>query len=55
MDVLLVVPYAPTPIRVRPHNLVKSLAARGHRLTLATLWTDAAEEQSLDELEAMGG
>ncbi len=54
MRVLCVIPYAPTPIRVRPYNLIKSLAACGHRLTLATLWTDEAERESLRELEELG-
>ncbi len=54
MQLLFVVPYAPTPIRVRPYNLIKSLVARGHRLTLATLWTDQAEREGLRQLEALG-
>ena len=54
MNLLFVVPYVPTPIRVRPYNLIRALAARGHRITLATLWTDAAERRALDDLEAWG-
>jgi len=54
MNLLFVVPYVPTPIRVRPYNLIRALAARGHRITLATLWTDAAEHRALDDLEAWG-
>jgi len=47
MHILFIVPYAPTLIRVRPYDLIKSLVARDHRLTLATLWTDGAERQAL--------
>ena len=54
MNILFIVPYVPTPIRVRPYNLIKSLAARGHRLTLATLWTTPEERDGLAELEALG-
>ena len=36
MNILFIVPYAPTLIRVRPYNLIKSLVVSGHRLTLAT-------------------
>jgi hypothetical protein len=43
MDVLFIVPYVPTPIRTRPYNLIRALARRGHRVTVATLWEDAAE------------
>jgi glycosyltransferase involved in cell wall biosynthesis len=54
MNVLFIIPYVPTLIRVRPYNLIKSLVARGHRLTLATLWTTQEERDSLGELEALG-
>jgi glycosyltransferase involved in cell wall biosynthesis len=54
MHILFIVPYVPTPIRVRPYNLIKSLAARDHRLTLATLWTTEEERDRLGELEALG-
>jgi glycosyltransferase involved in cell wall biosynthesis len=49
MNLLFIIPYVPTPIRVRPYNLIRALAARGHRITLATLWTDEAERRALDE------
>ena len=54
MNVLFAVPYVPTPIRVRPYNLLKSLAGRGHSVTLATLWTDAAERETLSEVAGWG-
>ncbi|MFZ1471558.1 MAG: hypothetical protein WAV79_01415, partial [Anaerolineae bacterium] len=36
--ILYIVPYTPTPIRTRPYHLLRGLVARGHRVTLATLW-----------------
>jgi len=44
----------PTPIRVRPYNLIKSLVVRGHSLTLATLWSSPEERQALAELQGLG-
>jgi hypothetical protein len=43
VNILFIVPYTPTPIRTRPYNLIRALARRGHRITVATLWEDAAE------------
>ena len=37
MRILFITPYVPSPIRVRPFNLIKGLAARGHAITLLTL------------------
>ena len=54
MNILFTVPYAPTLIRVRPYNLVRALARRGHRVTLATLWETEAERAALGELKAQG-
>ncbi len=54
MRVLYLVPYTPTLIRTRPYNLLRHLAQRGHRITLATLWSDAAERQALDQLVGEG-
>ena len=50
MKILFVVPYVPSLIRVRPYNLIRHLAARGHQVTVATLWTNAGEQTELDEL-----
>lgn len=50
MNILFIVPYVPNQIRVRPYNLIRFLARRGHRVTLATLWTDEQENQGLEEL-----
>jgi sugar transferase (PEP-CTERM/EpsH1 system associated) len=47
-----VVPYAPTRIRTRPLHLIRALGARGHHVTLATLWSDAAERRALEALSS---
>ena len=39
MDILFVVPYAPNPVRVRPYEFIRTLLRRGHRVTVASLWT----------------
>ena len=54
MRILFLVPYMPNPIRVRPFNLIRSLAARGNDLTVATVWTSASERQDVAALEQMG-
>ncbi len=54
MNLLLIIPYTPTPIRVRPYNLVRALSKRGHRITLATLWSSEAEKAQLAEFEREG-
>jgi len=37
MRVLCITPYVPSPIRVRPYNLIESLAAHGQTITLLAL------------------
>ncbi|HEX9077704.1 MAG TPA: glycosyltransferase, partial [Anaerolineae bacterium] len=54
MKILFVVPYTPTRIRTRPYNLIRTLARRGHAVTLATLWENEQERQALRELEEDG-
>ncbi len=54
MHILFIVPYTPTPIRTRPYNLIRGLAARGHQVTLATLWQDEEERAALGRLEEEG-
>lgn len=48
MRLLAVIPYTPTVIRTRPHHLLRALARRGHRLTLATLWENEFERAALE-------
>ena len=50
MHILFVVPYTPTLIRTRPYNIIRSLAHRGHKLTVATLWEDKNERLFLESL-----
>jgi sugar transferase (PEP-CTERM/EpsH1 system associated) len=52
MEILFVVPYTPNLIRARPYNLIRSLAARGHRITVATLWSSEAEHETTKRLES---
>ena len=47
MRILFVVPYVPSLIRVRPFNLIRRLHARGHHVTVATVWVDAQEQEDL--------
>src|SRR5437870_6437616 len=54
MRILFVVPYAPTPIRTRPYNLVRGLARGGHAVTLATLYENWGEQAALCELQREG-
>jgi len=50
MRILYIVPYVPSLIRVRPFNLIRQLHARGHHVTVATIWTNEHERQELQEL-----
>jgi len=50
MKILFVVPYVPSLIRVRPFNLIRALTARGHRLTVLTLFSSEAELGAVEEL-----
>lgn len=52
LKILFIVPYAPTQIRTRPLNLIKALVAAGHRITLATLWSD---KEDLDAIRSLNG
>jgi glycosyltransferase involved in cell wall biosynthesis len=54
MNVLFVVPYAPNLIRVRPYNLIRHLAARGHKVTLVTTWINDGEQRDLQCLCQQG-
>lgn len=50
MRILFIVPYVPNLIRVRPYNLIRYLAERGHQITLVTLQSDPAETADIDAL-----
>ena len=51
MHVLFVVPYVPNLIRVRPYNLIRHLAARGHEVTALTLWSTEGERADAEALK----
>jgi glycosyltransferase involved in cell wall biosynthesis len=53
MKILFVVPYVPSLVRVRPYNLVHHLAARGHQVTLATVWTSDKERTDAEALRSV--
>ncbi len=50
LRVLFVAPYVPSPIRVRPYNLLRALAARGHTIHLICPTRNAADLAALEEL-----
>lgn len=52
MKILFIVPYVPNLIRVRPYNLLRALAARGHQITLFTIWTDPDELEDIKHLKS---
>lgn len=54
MNILCVIPYAPTALRVRPNNLVRALARLGHAVVLATVWESEADARVLASLRADG-
>jgi glycosyltransferase involved in cell wall biosynthesis len=54
MDILYITPYVPSPIRVRPYNLIRTLARHNHHVTLAALWERPEERQVLEEFRSQG-
>jgi polysaccharide biosynthesis protein PslH len=52
MNILFVVPYTPNLVRVRPYNLIRSLTARGNRVTVMTLYSDEAERNDAEVLKS---
>lgn len=53
MRILFIIPYVPNLIRVRPYNLLVHLAARGHEVTLVTLYSSEQELADLDRLRTV--
>lgn len=51
MRVLFIIPYVPNLIRVRPYNLIRHLAARGHKVTVLTLWSSQEEQADAEALK----
>ncbi len=54
MRVWYIVPYPPSLIRVRPYNLIRQLNARGHQVTVFTVWADERERADVEALKALG-
>ncbi|MEM7130836.1 MAG: glycosyltransferase [Chloroflexota bacterium] len=54
MKILFIVPYAPNLIRVRPYQLIRTLAKQEHQLTVLTFWHQEEELSELDRLRALG-
>lgn len=50
MHILFLSPYIPSLIRVRPYNVLHTLAKRGHRVTLVALQPPGDKGESLSEL-----
>ncbi len=50
MRVLFIVPYVPSLIRTRPYNLIRSLTARGHEVTVVTPYFEDSERVEADAL-----
>jgi polysaccharide biosynthesis protein PslH len=50
LRILFIVPYVPNLIRVRPYNIIRHLHARGHQVTLATLWSSQGEREDLEKI-----
>ncbi len=51
LKVLFIAPYLPSLIRVRPFNLIKYLAQRGHQITLLALEPPGEDMSSLNTLQ----
>ena len=54
MHILYVTPYVPSLIRVRPYNLIRYLARRGHQVTVLALQSNADELADAEALRAEG-
>lgn len=52
MNILYIVPYVPSLVRVRPYHLTRGLAALGHQVRVLTLWTNRAERAELEQLNS---
>jgi len=54
MNILYIVPNPPSLVRVRPYNLIRRLCARGHHITVATVWSNTEEHNDLAHLQSHG-
>lgn len=51
--ILYVLPYVPSPIRVRPYQLIRHLAGNGYRITVVALGDDFADPEATRDLRAI--
>ena len=51
MQILYFVPYPPSLIRVRPYQLIRMLARRGHAVTVVAPWSTERDREDLRGLE----
>jgi glycosyltransferase involved in cell wall biosynthesis len=54
VNILFVVPYAPSRVRTRPYHLIRALRALGHEITLATIGSRGDDLNELRELVGSG-
>lgn len=50
MRILFIVPYAPSLVRVRSYQLIRSLVEGGHQVVLGTLWSDEKELKDIEQI-----
>ena len=50
MRILFVTPHVPSPLRVRPRQFLRHLAARGHEVTLVVLTRPGERQEALSEV-----
>jgi glycosyltransferase involved in cell wall biosynthesis len=52
MNILIIIPYIPSQIFVRPYNLIRYMAQRGNHATLLALYTKTSDLKAADVLRA---
>ena len=48
MNLMFVIPYVPSLVRVRSYQIIRHLKVMGHRIVLATVWTNEIEREELE-------
>uniref|UniRef100_UPI0035E45510 glycosyltransferase n=1 Tax=Thermoflexus sp. TaxID=1969742 RepID=UPI0035E45510 len=54
MNILMVLPYPPSHIRIRPYGLLRALARRGHRIRVLAVQPPEDGDAGLEPLERLG-
>jgi len=54
MRILMVLPYPPSPIRIRPFGFVQALARRGHRIQVLAVQPPEDREEASEALKSLG-